>query len=58
MMNKSTKHYAPFTLECYLAVKTEKKAKEMELYFKGGSGKAFLIKTHFGEKVKLTVLLL
>ena len=39
-MNQSTKHYAPFSLETYIAVKTEKKAKELEKYFKAGSGKA------------------
>jgi predicted GIY-YIG superfamily endonuclease len=44
--NQSTKHYAPFSLVFYLAVKTERKAREMEKYFKGGSGKAF-IKRHF-----------
>jgi putative endonuclease len=45
-LNQSTKYYAPFKLECYMAVKTEKKARELEKYFKGGSGKAF-IKRHF-----------
>ena len=43
-MNQSTKHYAPFSLETYIAVKTEKKAKELEKYFKAGSGKAVLKK--------------
>ena len=42
--NQSTKHYAPFTLEAYIALKTEKKAIELEKYFKTGSGKAVLKK--------------
>jgi hypothetical protein len=33
-----------FRLETYGAVKTEKKAKELEEYFKAGSGKAVLKK--------------
>ena len=41
---QSTKHYAPFEIEAYVAVKTEKKAKELEKYFKTGSGKAILKK--------------
>ncbi|MEQ8302886.1 MAG: GIY-YIG nuclease family protein [Cyclobacteriaceae bacterium] len=45
-LNQSTKHYAPFTLEFYVAVKTERKARELEKYFKGGSGKAF-VRKHF-----------
>jgi len=40
----STKHYAPFEIEAYVAVKTEKKARELEKYFKTGSGKAVLKK--------------
>ncbi len=40
-LNKSTKHYAPFELEAYVAVKTEKIAKDLEKYFKTGSGIAF-----------------
>lgn len=42
--NQSTKHYAPFELESYLAVKYEKQARELEKYFKTGSGKAVLYK--------------
>ncbi|MEQ8424932.1 MAG: GIY-YIG nuclease family protein [Cyclobacteriaceae bacterium] len=45
-LNQSTKHYAPYDLVFYLAVKTREKALELEKYFKGGSGKAF-IKKHF-----------
>ena len=44
--NQSTKHYLPFTLVFYLGAESEQKAREMERYFKGGSGKAF-IKRHF-----------
>lgn len=42
--NQSTKHYAPFKLEAYVAVQTEKKARELENYFKTGSGRAVLQK--------------
>ena len=38
---QSTKHFAPFTLESYIAVKTESRARELEKYFKTGSGIAF-----------------
>jgi predicted GIY-YIG superfamily endonuclease len=41
---QSTKHYAPFTLEAFVAVKTENKAQELEKYFKTGSGRAVLNK--------------
>ncbi len=40
-LNQSTKHYAPFELEAYVAVKTKKIAKDLEKYFKTGSGIAF-----------------
>jgi putative endonuclease len=40
----STKHYAPFEIEAYVALKTEKRARELEKYFKTGSGKAVLKK--------------
>ena len=43
-LSKSTKPYAPFSLESYIAVKTEKKARNLEKYFKSGSGKAILKK--------------
>jgi predicted GIY-YIG superfamily endonuclease len=42
--NQSTKHYAPFRLEAYIAVKTEQKARVLEKYFKTGSGRAILLK--------------
>lgn len=40
----STRPYYPLELEAYVAVKTEKIARELEIYFKGGSGKAVLKK--------------
>ena len=41
---KSTKAYKPFQLVAYVAVQTEGKARELEKYFKTGSGKAILKK--------------
>ena len=43
-LNQSTKHYAPFSLEAYMAVKTKSKAIALEKYLKTGSGKAVLKK--------------
>ena len=43
-LNTSTKHYGPFEIQAYVAVKTEAKARELEKYFKTGSGKAILKK--------------
>jgi putative endonuclease len=40
----STKAYCPFKLEAYIAVMSKKKARELEKYFKSGSGKAILKK--------------
>ena len=40
-LNQSTKHYTPFDLETYVAVKTEKKAIELEKYFKVGLGESY-----------------
>ena len=37
----STKAYLPITLKSYVAVQTERNARELERYFKSGSGKAF-----------------
>jgi predicted GIY-YIG superfamily endonuclease len=48
-LNQSTKYYAPYNIVFYLAVKTRAKALELEKYFKGGSGKAF-IKKHFNDQ--------
>lgn len=36
----STRAYCPVTLQSYVAVETETKARELEKYFKPGSGKA------------------
>ncbi|NGP89779.1 GIY-YIG nuclease family protein [Fodinibius halophilus] len=41
---QSTKHYAPFTLEAYVAVQTKRQARELEKYFKTGSGRSVLMK--------------
>jgi putative endonuclease len=41
---QSTKHYKPFNLEGYIAVKSESHARELEKYFKTGSGRAILLK--------------
>ena len=41
---QSTKHYHPFEMIAYIAVRTEKKARELEKYFKTGSGRAILKK--------------
>ena len=45
---QSTKHYAPFTLEVFVGVKSKRKALELEKYFKTGSGKAVLKKRFLG----------
>lgn len=37
----STKAYLPVALKSYVAVETEKNARDLEKYFKSGSGKAF-----------------
>lgn len=36
----STKAHTPVKLKSYIAVETEQKARELEQYFKSGSGKA------------------
>ncbi|CAN0189544.1 unnamed protein product, partial [Chrysoparadoxa australica] len=38
----STKSFAPYVIESYVAVETKEKAKKLEKYFKTGSGKAVL----------------
>ncbi len=43
-LNLSTKVYKPFRLVAYIAVGTEKHARQLEKYFKTGSGKAVLKK--------------
>jgi putative endonuclease len=40
----STKAFLPLKLKCYLAVEDEQQARELELYFKSGSGKAIAMK--------------
>ena len=37
----STKRHLPVTLESYIALATERHARQLENYFKSGSGKAF-----------------
>ncbi len=41
---KSTKSYLPVTLKSFVAVETERHARELEAYFKSGSGKAVAMK--------------
>ena len=41
---QSTKAYRPLRLAAYIAVPSSKKARELERYFKAGSGKAVLKK--------------
>ena len=45
--SQSTKHYAPFELVSYIAVKTRKQANDLERYFKTGSGSAVANKRIF-----------
>lgn len=40
----STKAFLPATLKSYVAVETEDHARELEVYFKSGSGKAVALK--------------
>jgi predicted GIY-YIG superfamily endonuclease len=40
----STQAYRPVVLKSYIAVETEDHARELEAYFKSGSGKAVAIK--------------
>ncbi len=41
---QSTKPHLPFILKSYIAVETEEHARELEIYFKSGSGKAVALK--------------
>ncbi len=43
-LSQSTKHYKPFELEAYIALRYENQARTLEKYFKTGSGKAILFK--------------
>ena len=47
--SQSTKHFIPFELEAYVAVKSEQQARDLEKYFKTGSGKAILNKRILGK---------
>lgn len=47
-LSVSTKAYKPFQLAAYVAVQTETRAKDLERYFKTGSGKAVLKKRILG----------
>ena len=47
---QSTKAYRPLEIVAYVAVSTEKKARELERYFKTGSGKAILKRRILTEK--------
>jgi putative endonuclease len=40
----STRAYLPATLKSYVAIETEEHARELEDYFKSGSGKAIALK--------------
>jgi len=37
----STRAFLPAKLKCYIGVETEARARQLERYFKSGSGKAF-----------------
>jgi predicted GIY-YIG superfamily endonuclease len=41
---RSTKAHLPVALKSYVAVETEEHARELEVYFKSGSGKAIALK--------------
>ncbi len=41
---QSTKHYRPLKMKAFVAVETEERARQLEKYFKTGSGKAILKK--------------
>ena len=49
-LNQSTKHCAPYKIEASVAVSTEAIARELEKYFKTGSGKAILKKRILGKE--------
>ena len=50
-LSQSTKHYKPFELAMYVALPTEKHAKELEKYFKTGSGNAILKKRFLNKSI-------
>ena len=47
----TTRMLGPFRLEAYVAVRDEKLARQLERYFKAGSGRAVLRKHILGEPV-------
>jgi len=47
----STKAYKPYKIVAYVAVETEQKARDLEHYFKTGSGKAVLKKRIITDEV-------
>ncbi|NTU76889.1 MAG: GIY-YIG nuclease family protein [Alphaproteobacteria bacterium] len=47
----STKKYLPVKLKCYVAVEDENQARELEHYFKSGSGKALAMKRFWKREV-------
>jgi len=49
---KSSRPFRPFKLSAYVAVESEKKARELEKYFKTGSGKAVLNKRILSDEVR------
>ena len=48
---QSTRAYMPLVVNAFIAVKTERKARELEKYFKTGSGKAILKKRILTDEV-------
>ena len=50
---QSTKSYRPLKLVAYIAVETGNKARELEQYFKVGSGKAILKRRILTDEVRL-----
>ena len=49
---QSTKAYRPFEIVAFIAVRTEKKARGLERYFKTGSGKAIQKKRILTDEVR------
>ncbi|MGA2669173.1 MAG: GIY-YIG nuclease family protein [Ignavibacteria bacterium] len=49
-LNKSTKPFIPWVIEASIAVKEERKARELEEYFKTGSGSSILRKRILSNK--------
>ncbi len=47
----STRRFLPLTLKCYIAVETALTARQLERYFKSGSGKAFAKKRFLSAQV-------